>query len=476
MSDNNKNLGSSAVKAGLWYTVGNIAIKGCVFISLPIFTRLLSTSDFGIYNEYIAYEQIMTAVLGLGLYGTVKNAKLDFKRDFDKYLSSIMSLSLLFVIIILLVANVCYSFLSDFLGYSRFVVNCLILQSFGAYLLYFYGTKLNVEFKYKSYLGLSFFNISGNIVISILLILYVFPNERYLARILGTAVPLIFIAVAVCCVLWIQGRTAYSKKYWKYALAIGLPLIPHVISQSLLSQFDRIMISDLIGADEAGIYSYIYTLCTILYIVGNSFENAWTPWVFLTLNEGKEDVVNEASKEYISFFSLLTVGFMCVMPEITRIMVGSQYWSGISLIVPLTIGNYFIFLYTLPVNIEYYNKKTVYISIGTVGAAGLNIFLNYFAINMWGYQAAAYTTLLSYALLFIFHWNIAKKYNCNRVYPLRHCIINASSIICVGIVLLFTEKHSLIYLLIRYVGIIIILGLIIKKRSIIINALRRKGE
>ena len=72
--DRKEDMGESAVKAGLWYTIGNIALKGCAFLSLPIFTRLLSTNDFGIYNAYIAYEQIFTAILGLGLYGTIKNA------------------------------------------------------------------------------------------------------------------------------------------------------------------------------------------------------------------------------------------------------------------------------------------------------------------------------------------------------------------------------------------------------------------
>ena len=46
-------MGKSAVKAGLWYTIGNIALKGCAFLTLPVFTRLLSTSDFGVYNFLI---------------------------------------------------------------------------------------------------------------------------------------------------------------------------------------------------------------------------------------------------------------------------------------------------------------------------------------------------------------------------------------------------------------------------------------
>ena len=69
---------------------------------------------------------------------------------------------------------------------------------------------------------------------------------------LGSAIPLIGIGVAFCFLIWRNGRTLYNKAYWKYGLAIGLPLLPHVISQSLLSQVDRIMIKDMVGSSEAG--------------------------------------------------------------------------------------------------------------------------------------------------------------------------------------------------------------------------------
>ena len=64
----NEKLEKKAAKAGIWYTIGNFILKGCIFLSLPIFTRILSTTDFGIFNTYMAYEGILTAILGLGLY------------------------------------------------------------------------------------------------------------------------------------------------------------------------------------------------------------------------------------------------------------------------------------------------------------------------------------------------------------------------------------------------------------------------
>lgn len=144
-------------------------------------------------------------------------------------------------------------------------------------------------------------------------------------------------------------------------------------------------------------------------------ENAWSPWVFYTLDSGDKKRIERAGKDYVMVFALLTIGFFCVMPEVTKIMAGSNYWGGISLIIPLTFGNFFVFMYGLPVNIEYYHKKTGFISLGTILAAGLNAVLNYFGIILFGYQVAAYTTFLSYGMLFLFHWFIANKYGVSHL-------------------------------------------------------------
>ena len=174
-----KDLNKTAVKAGLWYTICNIVIKGCAFLTLPIFTYMMSTADFGIYNTYVAYEVIIAAIIGLGFYGTVKNAKLDFKETFNEYMSSILSMSLLVLVLTLIAINIVYSFVPKFLGFNRFVGNCLILQSYGSYLLALYGAKLNIEFKYKSYVVLTALNTLLNIGISILLILFVLILFRF---------------------------------------------------------------------------------------------------------------------------------------------------------------------------------------------------------------------------------------------------------------------------------------------------------
>lgn len=469
-----KEIGNRAARAGMWYTLGNILVKGCVFLSLPIFTRILTTADFGIYNTYIAYEQILTAILGLGFYATIKNAKLDYGKRFDEYLSAVVSLSLIVLSFVLVVVNLLYPIIARMLGFSRLITNCLILQAFGAYLLHFYGTRLNVDFEFKSYLAMTFFNGIGNIVCSILLILFVFPSERYLGRIFGSATPLIIIAIAVTIILLGKGKKIYELGYWRYALTIGLPLIPHVLSQSLLSQFDRIMISNMVGSSESGIYSYIYTLCTILTVISSSLESAWAPWVYWMLNDKRENEIRKVSQNYIAFFTLVTIGFMCIMPEMIKLIAGNEYWQGVGLLFPLSIGNYFVFLYSFPVTIEYYHKKTFYISIGTVATATLNVVLNYVLIDIFGYYAAAYTTMIAYMLLFLFHWILARKFGGN-IYGVRNYLLGLAVVLLMGIILATIQSFAVMSIVVRYSLIAIILIVLLKKKDMLLNIIMKRG-
>ena len=473
MKKTNDKINIIAGKAGIWYTFGNIILKGCLFLTLPIFTRILSASDFGIYNTYMAYEGILTAILGLGLYGTVKNAKLDFKEKFNDYMSSVLSFSLLAFLFVIIVLNVFYPFYYSKLGFSRIIVNCLIFQSFGGYLIYFYGAKLNIEFKYRSYVVISFFNTIGNIVFSILLIKYIFPNLKYLGRIIGSATPLILLSMVIIWLIFSKSMVLYNKEYWKYAIIIGLPLVPHAISHSILTQFDRIMISNMVGKSEAGIYSYIYTICTIVNVLIVSLENAWTSWVYVNLNNNEKSIIKEISVKYVLFFATITIGFICVMPEVLKIIVSEEYREGSNLLIPLTLANYCIFLYMLPVGIEYYNKKTKYISIGTIFCAILNFIFNYFSIKYVGYKSAAYTTLVSYFLLFLFHYLVSLNLKIKEVYNMKKIIIISIFVFSLSFCLLTIEKYSSLNFIFRYLIITVILIYYYRNKEFLFKILKR---
>lgn len=260
-------------------------------------------------------------------------------------------------------------------------------------------------------------------------------------------------------------QVLFNTNYWKYGLSISLPLVIHTFSQQILSQFDRIMIGALVSVVAVGIYGFIQTIASILQIIVQSMDNAWSVWMYEQLDQKQYTQIQDKSKAYILLMNILYVGFISLAPDVIHIAGTKEYYDGISMVIPLSFAIYFIFLYSLPVHIEYFYKKTKFIATGTSLAAGINIALNYFFIRSYGYTASAWTTLASYFLLFVFHWFIAKKIDGNPMFPKKTII---GSIIALST---FSAWTILIinHMLIRWISMLlfIVLSLICNSKTIL---------
>ena len=114
--------GNKVVKAGLGYTIGNVLVRGIGFLSIPLFTRLMSTGDYGLYNTYAAYEAIFYLLISLALNSTAKIAKLEYKDNFDEYMSTIITIVILNAFVWLAIFNVVYPLIPGYIWeYNRLV-------------------------------------------------------------------------------------------------------------------------------------------------------------------------------------------------------------------------------------------------------------------------------------------------------------------------------------------------------------------
>lgn len=467
--ENNK---KKVIKAGIGYTVGNYLIKGLTFLTIPIFARLLESSDYGMYNTYIAYESIVYIIIGLALHTSFKNAKYKYLNDFDGYVSSCVLLGLVSAAVWLVGLNAVYGLISNLLELERWVVNLLLLHSFGSALIQYYNAYVGLYYDYSRFLKLSFINAVANIFGSIILIVCVFSNFRYYGRIIGTALPVIIIGGYIIWYFFKKSKPKKNNEMWKYALEYSLPIIPHGISQVILSQFDRIMITSMVGASQSGIYSFSYNIFSIIQVTSNSLSNVWEPWFFERMNE--KDYESIKNKGFL--FGLGMLAFSAVMcliaPELIIVLGTSKYAESVYSVVPIIIGGYFAFLYVLPCEIEYYHEKTKYIALATIVAAFVNIVLNYIFINYFGYVAAAYTTLFTYLFYFSFHYWMAWKIEGRFIYNNKHIalLIIGAFIVCAASIMLID------YILIRWglvVGISVI-GLSVAEKKYGISSLIRK--
>lgn len=405
---------NSAIEAGFGYTVGNILVNGIAFLSIPIFTRLLSTGEFGIYSSFMTYQGILAMVIGLTLHTSLKNAKYDFFDHRDDYNSSLLLLMLFLFGFFLLLGGMFRGFWSGALSLPPLFIVPLVIYSFSSALMMFFNASLVLDYRYKSYLVVSLFFSVTSILLSIFLILVCFPEHRAYGRILGGVIPISFVG---CYILWFffrRKKPAINGNYWRYGLKISLPLVPHGLSQLILTQFDRVMILRIVGDSAAGIYSLAYTLATVLQIIFSSMDSIWTTWFFEKMTKNDIGEIRSKSRYYVLFASVLAVFFFLAAPEMIMVFSAQSYWKAKYVAIPVGLAIYFSFLYYFPAGVEYYHKKTVFIALGTMVAAAVNILLNLWLIPLYGYVIAAYTTLFSYILYFLLHllivWRLEHRF------------------------------------------------------------------
>ncbi|MDF2588864.1 MAG: polysaccharide biosynthesis protein [Anaerocolumna sp.] len=448
-------------KAGSFYLIGNLFNKGISFLTVPIFTRILSTTDYGIVTTYGSWVVILTMVIGCAMHMGVRAAFIDYKNEIDDILTTITSFTL--------VSGAVYCF---FIGLIALMINksisviivLCVLQGLSCALIENFSMYLMMQYKYKFR---TFLMIAPNLIsaiISILTILFITKNKLYLGRIVPTAFIMIGFAFLLIVIIYKKGTPLFSRKYIKYILSISAPLVLHGIALNILSQSDRTMITWLADSSQTGIYSLIYNFSMIATVITTSLEGIWIPWFYERLKNREINTINFIAKDFIS---LMTICMVCVIfagPEVVKIMSSNKYWEGIVIIPPVILSNYVIFAYTLYVNIEHFYKKTASITINTMTAACSNIILNLIFIPKYGYIAAAYTTLASYTLSFVLHAKKAKKLDAN-VYPIISFIVPFICVICASVIFyIFLSKWYLRWtILIFYV----VLMLINKKNRIL---------
>ena len=443
----NESSGKKALKAGLGYTVGNMLVKGLSFLAIPLFARLMTVEDFGIYSTFSSYVMIMTVLAGFTLHTSVRNAKLDYAERTGSYCSSVTLLVIGNSLLLLALSLVFAAPLARALSLEQpYLPALIVLESFGMAMLTFYNSVLSVDYRYKEYLVLSLAYAVAGIGGSVLLILTLCRGQGYLGRILGTLIPAVLVGIYVVVRLWRKDRPRISREYWRYGMAISLPTVPHGLSQLLLNQFDRIMIRSMVGDAAAGIYSLAGNVQLVLTVLTDSIATVWSTWFYQKMDANDTKDIQHRAFQLCRMFAALCVGMIAIAPEMIWILGGKQYEQATYVAVPLIMVSFVLFVYNVVVDAEYYSQKTTYIMYCTLAAAMIDIVLNLFFVSRFGFVAAAYTTLTSYIFYLIFHMQLSRKL-------LGFAIMRWSQVLTLGMAVVLAAVISLLLrqnILLRY--------------------------
>lgn len=399
--------------------LSTILVRAINLISIPIFSRLLTTAEYGIVDIFFSYANIFMIVLGLDTQGAVAKAKLDFRDDSDTYMSTNLLFTAGFACAVAVAVNLLYGWLRGMIGLSRFETNLMLVYGYALYVIAFRTAENNFDFQFRKNIVMTGTASVLNVLLSIVLILTVFRGRRENGRIIGATLPTAACALVVWLYICRRGKWRYNREHIRYALKFGVPLVPHNLSHIILSSADRIMIKTMISASDAGVYSLSYNLGMLLSVISEGMNQAFGPWLFRKIDRGEITDVTRAQRLYLMVYVIIAIGVMTISPEIVRLIGPEAYWDGTRIVMWVVYAVFLNFTYTLYVNIEFFYLKSNWISTGTIAAAAVNCGLNLLFLKRYGYVFGAYSTVISYAALLAFHMVIVncvlkKRYTDNR--------------------------------------------------------------
>jgi O-antigen/teichoic acid export membrane protein len=440
-------------------------ITGAIsFLTMPIFTRILSIKEYGIVSTYNAWEGILFLIVSLCLYSSINKAYLDFQDEIAPFLSSISFLTLILVIIGSVLINI-FLPMFDSLKLNRSVFILMGMQIWAQSIQNIFIIKERFHYRYKIPFLISIINIFSNVGLSLFLVFNLNKNV-YMGRIIGSVLGSFIISCYLFYLLINDGKTFINIKYWKYALSYGVPILFHSIGLRILSQSDRIMIGSLIGTEAVALYSIPYQICTIITILWSSILVSYNPWLYRKLNAKDYKDIHEKSKYIILLGVFLVISIIAFSPILLKLLAPDTYSNGLIFMPPIAFALMFQCIYTTYCTVENFYRKSKYIAYISIFVAVLNIILNYYFINIYGYVAAAYTTLFCYILLALLH-GLFVTYLDKNALPSTYYI--KASIICLILGLLIIKFYGSGYnYLLMYASIISILTILYNKKLLLL--------
>lgn len=392
----------------LIFAIGNLGSKLVTFLMLPLYTYVLSTSEYGIVDLMLTTTSLLLPIVGLSIYDSVLRFSMDKKHDkktvFSNgfYVTLCSSLILVFTIPLILL----YKFQMVFLPLL------LIIQLFQNLFAQYAKAinKINV-FALNGIL-LSFSTAVFNIIF--LLPLDMGLTGYLISLVLANLFSSIYLAIQLNIWDLVDWKLINKNEIYKQ-LRFSVPLISNSIAWWLTTAVGRYFILLYLGTAANGIYAVSNKIPTLLIILTSIFSQSWQ----ISAIEGYEDKNEEAFLDivYNFYFFLLFIGSSALIflaKPLMSVLVSSDFFEAWKYI-PLLLLTVIFSSASGFLGAQYVAmKNTVGIFKTTIVGAFANILLNIILIPKMGLQGVGLSSFISFFIVWLLrHIAINKKYNLN---------------------------------------------------------------
>jgi O-antigen/teichoic acid export membrane protein len=412
---NNKSLSGSVA----WYGLGNLFVRSLSFILLPLYSNLISTTEFGNYSLLLSVYAVVQVFFQFGMFGALNKFYIAEKSEnkklliFSSILNSIIIIALFLTLILWLLSSdisVIIFKSTDFKGLLTLTFVALFFETLGFYILTLLRT-MELAKKVVAYSAVgAILNLILNIVFVYFLRLSVYGI--ILAQLIsGIAILLILLPV-------IKDKYIFriDKGILFVVIKFSLPLLLANLFMAGSNVADRFILNIYSGREQVGLYSFAYRIALIMGILIASFTTAWNPH---SLN------LYYSSDYKFTFGKVLNklVAVSCLLLLVVSFLAGylfdihifgvsffnSDYRAGIIIIPIIMIGYLFNGISSYYSVYPQVSNKSYHFMISELIAFLVNVLSNIILIPRFGIIGAALSTAIGFLCGASYLFTISRK-------------------------------------------------------------------
>lgn len=428
-------------------TISSFGSKLLSFFLVPLYTSILTTKDYGIYDVFNTTIMLLIPILTSGMLEAVLRFPLTDKKNKNEiYLIGAKHLLRGFIILVLI-----------YLVNYFFPVS-IILKQYGILFLAMYFTAAasqllqNYARGIEMVAALAISGIIGAITVIALNIWFLIFLKwglvgYFLANIVGMLLTIIYLLFALSVWKINPFKKITNKKLEKSMIDYAIPTIANSISWWVNNAADRYIIIGLFGLATNGIYSVSYKIPSIMTVFQNIFNQAWSISAVQEFDPNDSKGFYKNIYRMTNFFMVIVCSGLILTTKIfAKMLYQGQFYTAWKYVPFLLISVLFGSLVGVLSGVFVAVKDSKRLGVSTVIGAFINVVSGVLLSLIFGPIGAALGTTLSYVVVWIIRLIDIRKY--------MHLSINLYRDICTYILLfiqalciLFTKSTMTTYLL-----------------------------
>lgn len=440
------------------YGVGTVLSRAVAFVLLPLYTRYLTPTDYGMLELLDTTTGLVGIIVGLGIATSL--SRFYYERHTDGERSQLVSTVFILIAIVTTILTGFASMLAPQLA-------ALVLDS-SEYAIYFrlafvnllLGILVDVGQAYLRmlYKSVTYITISvASLVVGVTLnVIFIVHLEMGLISILfSTFIVRVLIALPLTASILFRTGLQFSVPDARGLLKYSLPILPAALGNVLTHYSDRYFIKSFVSIADAGIYGLAKKLGGALHdLVTSPFISTFIPRRFQIVKERGDDAKDILRATFDTFFMgflFLSLGVAVFTPEVVAMMTGPAF-HGAGDIVPLLLISHLIFAmkYHVEFGIFHAGKTQLYGLVNVVTAV-VQLVSGFFLVRAFGVRGAAYALIISTSVNFVLLHMIA-----SRLYPIPFNFLRCAKAMGVagvayGLSVMVPGGHMLIAIAIKLV-------------------------